>query len=91
MPGMREGTSLRGARAAEDLEFRLCLQYWLGLQIFEEDQRCPVCLSVADHFGDHHVGCGGNARAAEKTASRKELCRKILSGGGGLRWTKEQH
>lgn len=45
----------------QDREFRLCLQYWLGLQIFEEDQRCPVCLSVADHFGDHHVGCGGNA------------------------------
>ena len=45
----------------QDREFRLCLKYWLGLQIFEEDRRCPVCLLVADQFGDHHVGCGGNA------------------------------
>ena len=45
----------------QDREFRLCFQYWLGLHIFEKDQRCPVCLSGADHFGDHQVGCGGNA------------------------------
>ena len=44
-----------------DREFRLCLQYWLGLQMFEEHPRCPVCHSTSDHFGDHHVGCGGNA------------------------------
>ena len=44
-----------------DREFWLCLQYWLGLQMFEEHPRCPVCHSTSDHFGDHHVGCGGNA------------------------------
>ena len=27
-----------------DWEFRLCLQYWLGLQMVEEGTRCPVCL-----------------------------------------------
>jgi hypothetical protein len=43
-----------------DQEFRPCLQYWLGLPIFAEGVRCPVCWSVADPFGDHHVGCGGN-------------------------------
>ena len=43
-----------------DQEFRPCLQYWLGLPIFVEGVRCPVCRSVADPFGDHHVGCGGN-------------------------------
>ena len=43
-----------------DQEFRPCLQYWLGLPIFAEGVRCPVCRSVADPFGDHHVGCGGN-------------------------------
>ena len=37
------------------------LQYWLGLQMFEEHPRCPVCHSTSDHFGDHYVGCGGNA------------------------------
>ena len=43
-----------------DLEFRLCLQYWLGLRMVEEGTRCPVCQAVADPFGDHQVGCGGN-------------------------------
>ena len=43
-----------------DREFRFCLQYWLGLQMFEEGLRCPVCHAVADPFGDHQVGCGGN-------------------------------
>ena len=43
-----------------DREFRPCLQYWLGLPIFTEGGRCCVCQAVADPFGDHHVGCGGN-------------------------------
>ena len=44
-----------------DREFRFCLQYWLGLHMFEEGIRCPVCHVLADPFGDHQVGCGGNA------------------------------
>ena len=44
----------------QDQEFHLCLKYWLGLQMFEEQQKYPVCLTP-DKFGDHHVGCGGNA------------------------------
>ena len=43
-----------------DQEFRLCLRYWLGLPLFPVDSTCLVCLSPADSFGDHHVGCGGN-------------------------------
>ena len=43
-----------------DWEFRLCLQYWLGLQMVEEGARCPICQVVADPLGDHQVGCGGN-------------------------------
>ena len=43
-----------------DREFRVCLQYWLGVPIFEEGVRYDVCLSTADSFGDHQVGCGGN-------------------------------
>ena len=41
-------------------EFRFCLQYWLGLQMFEDDMTCLVCHSTADCYGDHQVGCGGN-------------------------------
>ena len=44
----------------QDREFRFCLQYWLGLQMFEDYGICPVCQSGADRFGDHQVGCGGN-------------------------------
>ena len=44
----------------QDKEFRLCLQYWLGLRMVDEPITCPVCHGVADVFGDHQVGCGGN-------------------------------
>ena len=45
-----------------DQEFRLCLNYWLGLRITAEDSSCPACgkSSIADPLGDHKVGCGGN-------------------------------
>ena len=43
-----------------DWEFRLCLQYWLGLPMVEEGTRCPVCQAAADPYGDYQVGCGGN-------------------------------
>ena len=44
----------------QDREFRFCMQYWLGLQMFSEGHKCQVCLSDSDPFGDHQVGCGGN-------------------------------
>ena len=44
----------------QDHEFRLCLQYWLGLRMSEEGARCRICHALADLFGDHQVGCGGN-------------------------------
>ena len=40
----------------QDREFRVCLQYWLGLRMFDDDARCPICNRIADNFGDHHVG-----------------------------------
>ena len=43
-----------------DQEFRLCLQYWLGLTISAGGTLCPICQVTADPFGDHQVGCGGN-------------------------------
>ena len=44
----------------QDQEFRLCLLYWLGVRMYEEGSRCPICLAASDPFGDHHVGCGGD-------------------------------
>ena len=45
-----------------DREFRLCLCYWLGLRLQSRESGCPFCTRglVADSFGDHQVGCGGN-------------------------------
>ena len=28
--------------------------------MFEQGAQCPVCHMVADPYGDHQVGCGGN-------------------------------
>ena len=43
-----------------DQEFRCCLQYWLGMPLHSSAYSCPECHSIADPFGDHQVGCGGN-------------------------------
>ena len=45
-----------------DREFRLCVDYWLGLKMSDGESRCPLCMGerAADPFGDHQVGCGGN-------------------------------
>ena len=45
-----------------DREFRLCVDYWLGLKMSDGESKCPLCVGerVADPFGDHQVGCGGN-------------------------------
>ena len=57
-----------------DCEFRLCLRYWLGLQMFQDGAQCSVCHTVADPYGDHHVGCGGNAdRIARHNALRNAI------------------
>ena len=51
-----------------DCEFWLCLRYWLGLQIFEDGP------TIADPYGDHHVGCGGNGdRIAQHNALRDAI------------------
>ena len=42
--------------------------------MFEGGARCPVCHVVAGPFGDHHVGCGGNAdRIARHNALRDAI------------------
>ena len=45
-----------------DREFRLCIDYWLGLRIMSRELPCSCCPDgkLADPMGDHQVGCGGN-------------------------------
>ncbi len=38
-------------------EFRVSLNYRLGVKISNTDQTCPKCPNVLDQFGDHAVGC----------------------------------
>ena len=43
-----------------DCEFRLCLQYWLGVPLAGDFSSCPICSRPADPSGDHALACGGN-------------------------------
>ncbi len=45
----------------QDREFRLCLCYWLGVPLHNDQFNCLECHGVADSLGDHQVGCGGNS------------------------------
>ena len=59
-----------------DCEFRLCLCYWLGLRLQSRKSGCPFCTRglVADSFGDHQVGCGGNGDRIH----RRDALRDVL-------------
>ena len=42
--------------------------------MFQDGAQCPVCHTVADPYGDHQVGCGGNAdRIARHNALRDAI------------------
>ena len=34
---------------------------WVSLSTCSSPYSCPECCGIADQFGDHQVGCGGNA------------------------------
>ena len=57
-----------------DREFRLCVDYWLGLKMSDGESKCPLCTGerVADPFGDHQVGCGGNGDRIHRHDSLKD-------------------
>ena len=59
-----------------DREFRVSLQYWLGLRMFGEEFTCPVCQRPADVFGDHQVGCGGNS---DRIIRHNAICDVVFS------------
>ena len=58
-----------------DREFRLSLDYWLGIRIMGRESRCPMCglFDIADPFGDHHVGCGGNGDRIHRHDSIRDV------------------
>ena len=56
-----------------DWEFRLCLLYWLGVPLSQEDWICPVCSSNSDPYGDHMVSCGGNGDRIHRHNSLRDV------------------
>ena len=58
-----------------DREFCLCLDYWLGLKITGKNPKCSVCAKegIADSFGDHYVGCGGNGDRIHRHDSLRDV------------------
>ena len=56
-----------------DWEFRLCMRYWLGLQIVEEDTLCAVCGCTSDVMGDHYVTCRGNGDLIRKHDALRDV------------------
>ena len=58
----------------QDWEFWYCLCYWLGVPFHSISYSRPVCHKPANPYGDHQVGCGGNAdRIARHNAIWKIL------------------
>ena len=58
-----------------DREFRLCLDYWLGLKITGKNPKCSVCAKegIVDSFGDHYVGCGSNGDRIHRHNSLRDV------------------
>ena len=59
-------------------EFWYCLCYWLGIPFHSISYSRPVCHKPADPYGNHQVGCGGNAdRIARHNAIWEILAQAI--------------
>ena len=43
-----------------DREFRCCQIILVRCPLQSSTYYCPECHGMADYFGDHQVGCGGN-------------------------------
>ena len=56
-----------------DWEFRLCLLYWLGVPLSQENWICPACSSNSDPYGDHMVSCGGNGDRIHRHNSLRDV------------------
>ena len=56
-----------------DCEFRLCLRYWLGVQLASDTVDCPFCSRPADIFGDHALACGGNTERISRHNALRDV------------------
>ena len=56
-----------------DCEFRLCLRYWLGVQLASDTIDCPFCSRPADVLGDHALACGGNTERISRHNALRDV------------------
>jgi hypothetical protein len=62
-----------------DREFRLCLQYWLGVRLSNSSYTCPFCAKSSDPFGDHGVSCGGNGDRITRHNTLRDIIFSVAS------------
>ena len=55
-------------------EFRMCLQYRLGIPLFPSAGPCPSCKRHNDIFGDHAISCASDF---ERVSHHDRLCAAI--------------
>ena len=71
----------------QDREFHFCLQYWLGLKMFDDRGPCPVCHSAANPYGDRQIGCSGNPdRIHHHNSVRDAIFSAAQAAALALRW-----
>ena len=63
----------------QNREFRLCLDYWLGLKTSNAGTICRLCSRQADSFGDDQVGCGGNGDRIHRHDSIRDVDSALFS------------
>ena len=56
-----------------DCEFRLCLRYWLGVQLSSDTTDCPFCSRPADVYGDHALACGGSSERVSRHNALRDV------------------
>ena len=75
----------------EKENFRMCLRYWLGMDIYSKDHKkeCNQCGQPSDIHGDHAVSC---ANSGDRISRHNNLCDSVASAlrAASIRNVQEQ-
>ena len=63
-------------------EFRICLQYWLGVSLTSSSHSCFICTRPCDPLGDHAVGCGGNGDRILRHNALRDVLHSVAQYAG---------
>ena len=65
-----------------DREFRICLQYWLGVPLTSSSHSCFICTRPCEPLGDHAVGCGGNGDRILHHNALRDVLHSVAQSAG---------